>query len=181
MDCTGAVSAGPPAPIAGYRFNRRRCVISRRRLRFLWVWRRRFIGRARLPNLGQVILSRGPVNLPESRKFPTATPQGLHRLGEPDADRGKCSSRAVQSFQPLLSDLGLDRRRCRDTPTQPAVSSLSEHFLVFPTSLFASTPSHAQRRSAWHPRFPFVLLASESPRFRSHNRWQSKGHMHVHE
>jgi hypothetical protein len=38
--------------------------------------RRHFIRRARLLNLGQVVLIQGPVNLPESRKFPTATRPG---------------------------------------------------------------------------------------------------------
>jgi hypothetical protein len=49
---------------------------SRCRLRFLIDRRRRFIGRARPLNLGQVVLTRRPVNLPESRKFPTAPARG---------------------------------------------------------------------------------------------------------
>jgi hypothetical protein len=49
-------------------------------VRFLTDRRRRFIGPARLLNLGQ-------------------------GLGEPDAQRAHRFNRAVQGFQPLLSDL----------------------------------------------------------------------------
>jgi hypothetical protein len=43
-----------------------------RRLRFRADRRRRFMRRARSLNLGQIVPGQGPVNLPESRKFPTA-------------------------------------------------------------------------------------------------------------
>jgi hypothetical protein len=57
--------------IPGYRRGHLACAAIRCRLRFLTDRRQRFTDRARLLNLGQTVPSRGPVNLTESRKFPT--------------------------------------------------------------------------------------------------------------
>src|ERR1700688_651848 len=61
-DSPAAILGSPPRGL-----RRLACAVIRCRLRFLTDRRRRFIGRARLLNLGQPVLS--PVNLTERRKF----------------------------------------------------------------------------------------------------------------
>jgi hypothetical protein len=63
----------PRRPVC-HRLRRLACPAIRCRLRFLTDRRRRFMARSRSLNLGQAVLS--PVNLPESRKFPTPVLSG---------------------------------------------------------------------------------------------------------
>ena len=92
-----------------YRLSLLACAANHWRLRFLIDRRRRFIGRARLLNLGQVVLSRGPVNLPVSRKFPTAPD-----CGATDQLRPLLQGALRQSWTPL-------RRCCVSRKASPSV------------------------------------------------------------